>query len=324
MTSSLRIVFATNDGGYRFLRVAVHSVLRNVDLRKPYEIVVVEGEGGVAPEHKRDLEALVGGRMKLSFVDVDPCFARVADRLTVTRNKTLMIWARCFLGDLMPEHDANTLYLDTDTYVAGDLEEIFACDLGRALAGMVPESGREGTMLRRPCMPEGLAFYCNAGMMLFNPAVWRREDVGAKLLDWGLRWSDAEFHDQDAVNAVFAGRIKVLPTKWNYHDGWVERSCRLSAAKGPWQGNDPRDVLQAVIEPKVLHYWGGRKPWKFNHRPERLRYERAMRELGMVDGALEGGSPFARLGLPLWDAAHAVMRAVAARRLRKLGIGRAT
>lgn len=318
MSRPLRIAFATNDGGYRFLRVAVHSIVRNVDLARPYEITVIEGEGGVSPEHKRDLEKVVDGRVKLSFLDVDPLFARVADRLTVTRNKTLMIWARCFMGDLMPRHDANTLYLDTDTYVAGDLEEVFKVDLGDALAGMVPESGREGTMLERSCMPRELGFYCNAGVMLFNPAVWRRENVDAKLLDWGLKWDTAAFHDQDAVNAVFAGRIRVLPTKWNYHDGWVERSCSLSTKKGLWRGNDPSDVLEAIAEPRILHYWGGRKPWKFNHRPERLRYERAMRELGMVDGALEGSSLAGRLALPFWDAAHAVMKAYAAHRLRRL------
>lgn len=318
MSKSFRIVYVTNDSGYRFLRVAAYSVVRNADVRKPYEIVVVEGEGGVSLANKRDLESVIGGKTKLRFVDVDHMLAHVADRLTVTRNKSLMIWARCFLGELLPECDGNTLYLDTDTYVAGDLEEVFLTDLGDALAGMVPESGRGGTMLSRTFMPSELEFYCNAGMMLFNPAVWRRERIGTKLLEWGLRWDTAAFHDQDAVNAVFAGRIKVLPTKWNYHDGWVERSCRMKVGDAPWHGNDPRDVLEAIVAPRVLHYWGGRKPWKFNHRPERLCYECAMRELGMLGGTLEGTTPWRRFTLPFWDAVHAVMKEVALRRLRRL------
>lgn len=65
-----------------------------------------------------------------------------------------------------------------------------------------------------------------------------------------------------------------------------------------------------ILEPKILHYWGGRKPWKFNHRPERLRYERAMRELGLLDGELEGSTFLKRLTLPFWDFSHEVMKRV--------------
>jgi len=319
---TMTIVFATNDRGFLFLKVAVGTAVRNLDSNKSYEIVILEGEGGLTPAHRQELEALTAGRIGLRFVDVDPYLEKYGDRLRARNpGKSLMIWSRCFMGEILPDVVGNALYLDTDVYVNGDLEELFRVDLGSAMVGMVPEAGAEArrkTMFGRSGIPEGLQVYCNAGVMLFSPSAWHRERADEKLIDWALTWPGAAFHDQDAVNAVFWDRIKVLPTKWNYHDGWVERSCRMSARQKAWQGNAPVDVLEAIVSPRILHYWGCRKPWKFNHRPERKRYERAMRELGLVRGHLEGSTFARRMTLLFWDALHRTMVLVAGWRHRRL------
>ena len=320
--SCYRVILATNDKGYRFLKVAVHTLVTHVDPAKPYEICILEGEGGVSAANKEDLAKIVGGRFPVKWVDVDPYLdAHREELLRINRGRTLMIWARIFCGEIFGDVDANALYLDTDTYVNGDLAELFDLNLGENLVGMVPEDAKgeiqRGRVFRRECMPDGLTVYCNAGVMLFNPARWKREEAGRRLLDWGLKW-DSAFRDQDAVNAVFWDRIRILPTKWNYHDGWVERSIRRSANARAWLGNDPLDVMEAILKPKILHYWGGRKPWKFNHRPERLRYERALRELGLLDGELEGSTFLKRLTLPFWDAFHWVIKRIVRMRYRRL------
>ena len=320
---SKRVIFATNDCGYRFLKVAVYSLVTHVDPSGGYEICVLEGEGGVSAENKSDLERVVSGRFPVRWIDVDPYLdAHRSELLTINKGRTLMIWARVFCGDVFGDSDENMLYLDTDVLVAGDLGEIFDTDLGTDLVGMVPEDGRgerlRGRLFDREYMPSGAMVYCNAGMMLFNPAAWRRENVGARLLAWGLGCPQVNLLDQDAVNVVLWNRIRVLPTKWNYHDGWVERSLKLSVRDRVWLGNDPLDVLEAIRSPRILHYWGARKPWMFNHRPERLRYERAMRDLGMVDGRLEDTTFFRRVGLPFWDGLHGLIKAFDRMRLNRL------
>ena len=317
------VIYASDDGGWTCLKVAVHSLLTHVDAAAPYAIDILVGEGGLSGEHVRELETLVGERYPLRFLDASPYLDANREALeTANRGRTLMIWARIFSGELLPEVDANVVYLDTDTYVNGDLAELFRLDLGEAVLGMVPEAirgGRAGTF-RRKCIPDGVIRYCNSGVLLFNPAVWRRERVRERLLNWVDRWKDdTRCPDQDALNALFFDRTVHLPPKWNYHDGWVERSCRMSLSAETWEGNRPEDVLEAILAPRILHYWGGRKPWRFNHRPERMRYERAMRELGMLDGPLDGSTFLRRLQLPFFDGLHALMKRMAARRLRALG-----
>lgn len=317
--AAMHVIFATNDGGVDFLKVAVHSFVKHVDAGKPYVIDILEGEGGVSREHKKEILSVAGNRFSVVFHDAGPCLD--ANRMALeaaNRGRTLMIWARIFSGELLADVDENVVYLDTDTYVAGDLEELFRIDLGTAVLGMVPEAargGRAGTF-RRACIPPEVVRYCNSGVLLFNPATWRRERVKDRLLEWVDRWKDeARCPDQDALNALFYDRMVYLPPKWNYHDGWVERSCRMSLSADMWEGNRPEDVLEAILAPRILHYWGGRKPWRFNHRPERMRYETAMRELGLVQGPLEGSTFWNRLQLSFFDAMHEVMKAVARRRL---------
>lgn len=315
----MHVIFATNDGGVNFLKVAVHSLVTHVNADKPYVIDVLEGEGGISASHKKEVLSIVGGRFPVVFRDAGPYLdANRAALEAANRGRTLMIWARIFSGELLSDVNENVVYLDTDTYVAGDLEDLFRIDLGTAVLGMVPEAirgGRAGTF-RRTCLPPEVIRYCNSGVLLFNPATWRRERVKDRLLEWVDRWKDeTRCPDQDALNAIFHDRMVFLPPKWNYHDGWVERSCRMRLGAETWEGHRPADVLQAILEPRILHYWGGRKPWFFNHRPERRRYETAMRELGMLDGPLEGTTFLKRLQLPFFDAAHAVMKAVARRRL---------
>ena len=318
-----RVIFATNDKGYRFLKVAVYSVVENVDAAADYEICVLEGEGGVSVENKADLEKIVRGRLAVRWIDVDPYLESHRKELeTVNNGRTLMIWARIFCGEIFGSRDENMLYLDTDVFVAGDMSDLFKTDLGSNFVGMVPEDGKgerlRGRLFCREYMPEGLQVYCNAGMMLFNPAVWRRENVGVRLLEWGLKWPQARLHDQDAINSVLWDRILVLPPKWNYHDGWVERSLKLGISERTWLGNDPLAVLEAIQCPSILHYWGARKPWKFNHRPERLRYEKAMRELGLLTGRMEESTFVRQACLPFWDGFHALVKAFDRIRLRRL------
>jgi len=318
----MHVIYASNDCGWPFLKVAVHTLVTHVAADKPYVVDILEGEGGVSPAHKAELLELVGGRMPVRFHDVSPFLDANRPALEAANNgRTLMIWARIFTGELLPEVDENVVYLDTDTYVNGDLEDLFAVDLGDAVLGMVPESirgGRAGTF-SRACLPPEVIRYCNSGVLLFNPATWRREGVKDSLLAWVDKWkTETRCPDQDALNALFHDRMVFLPPKWNYHDGWVERSIRFSVSSESWEGNRPQDVLEAILEPRVLHYWGGRKPWRYNHRPERLRYEQAMREVGLLKGRLEGTTALRRLQLVFFDALHMALKKVALRRLEGL------
>ena len=265
------------------------------------------------------MQKLVSGKVSLSFYDVDPLLEENRDRfLKIKQGRTMMIWARFFIEMALPDFDGNVLYADTDTYFAGDLEELFSINLGDNLIGMVPECSRDHRPERfaRDGFNADMQVYCNAGVALINLGAWRKEGVYASLIDWIDQRGKCTYvwADQDVLNAVLWRRIHYLPPKYNYHDGWVEKSCRKSMRASLWNGNRPKDVLEAILNPVLLHYWG-RKPWKFCHRPEHARYEQVMRELSLIEESLPGTTFFGRCTLPFWDALHAVMKWWARQRL---------
>src|SRR5262245_61768193 len=86
-----------------------------------------------------------------------------------------------------------------------------------------------------------LAKYVNAGVLLMNLTVWRREHLGAAGLDY-VRRHKPDFYDQTAISAVCAGRIVLLSDKWNYTPAGIR-----SAYRG-----------QAV---HIIHFTTQWKPW---------------------------------------------------------------
>jgi len=66
--------------------------------------------------------------------------------------------------------------------------------------------------------------------------------------------------------------------------------------------------LEAVLDPAILHFWGSKKPWRWNHRPEGARYERIMREVGLLTDVLPGTTAIRRLEGLFFAMFHTLLR----------------
>ena len=79
-----------------------------------------------------------------------------------------------------------------------------------------------------------------------------------------------------------------LHPRWNWHDGLTRRILKNDPREQFWRGVTPRQAVEAALEPGILHYQGVHKPWRYNWRYEGERYERVMREAGLLRGPLPG------------------------------------
>lgn len=94
--------------------------------------------------------------------------------------------------------------------------------------------------------------------------------------------------DQDALNGALCELTVPLHPRWNWHDGLTRRILKNDPRERFWRGVTPRQAVEAALEPGILHYQGVHKPWRYNWRYEGERYERAMREAGLLHGPLPG------------------------------------
>ncbi len=160
-----------------------------------------------------------------------------------------MAAVRCKYAELLPDVDW-CLYLDCDVLYLGSPEEHFAKrDDGYVAVATqeqhAPTRKRECAWIRDNGYP-GIdeATYFNSGVMLLNLKRMRNEGLSAKLVEFFRCHQDVASPDQDALNSIFMGKVKIIEPKWN----------RLQI----FLTND------AIREFPVIHYVSG-IPWLPNY-----------------------------------------------------------
>jgi lipopolysaccharide biosynthesis glycosyltransferase len=173
------------------------------------------------------------------------------------------MYLRLLIPHLLPDWFGRVLYIDGDVLVVGDLSSLCSLEMGGAPV-MAVENFSEPTL--GTAMPQLLhligaspdAPYFNSGVLLIDLPRWREERVSERTLEFLRAHKDqVVYPDQDALNAVLAGRWRKLDPVYNVqlltlsHFGHREHAPR-----------ERRRRQSALLSgAKILHYIGRRKPW---------------------------------------------------------------
>jgi lipopolysaccharide biosynthesis glycosyltransferase len=268
------LVCAADDAYALPLSVMVRSALDNLDRARRLRLFVIDG--GLSPgSRRRALESWDPERIEVSWIPVDGGdFSGLRNRSYLSA----MTFERVRLGRLLPKDLDRVIYFDCDLIVLGDLGALWDLDLAGAVCLAAPDMPRPWIdaeqvlgditalaargLVARPIADYArfslapTAPYLNAGVLLIDLAAWRRERVDERLracLEANHRVFPCQ--DQDALNAVLAGRWRRLELRWNLAvEPWVQELWRRLPGGGAELG-------AALRAPAVLHYWGRRKPW---------------------------------------------------------------
>lgn len=182
------------------------------------------------------------------------------------------VYLRLLAPEILPAGLERVLYLDSDLIVLDDLLPLWRTDLRGHAVGAAPDFPWDplGTEIQRHTalgiVPGSV--YVNTGVLLMDLVRWRRADLSARLFDYiAKRGPELLFVDQDALNAVLHGDIKVLDPRWNLQ----ARMYRLGRRRTD-------EVRAACRQPAILHYSTWDKPWNFRstaaRRSDYFRYLR--------------------------------------------------
>jgi lipopolysaccharide biosynthesis glycosyltransferase len=174
-----------------------------------------------------------------------------ARALPVWGRVTALTYARLSLGEYLPSESRPVILLDSDALVLTDIGQLPAIDLEGAIAAVtqdpyIPFLSSAGGLLNHAAL--GLkpdAKYFDAGVMLIDIGRWRAAGVGPRALAFIQRHKRTlQQYDQDALNAVLAGRWKELDPRWQVHPR------AANSLGGP-----------TLDEPYIVHFSGLLKPW---------------------------------------------------------------
>lgn len=191
----------------------------------------------------------------------------------------LAAFSRLFLQDILPSNIEKVLYLDSDTLVLDNLDEIFSNDMDNLVSGVVDVMANITKSLylgSKKSTP-----FINSGVLLINLERWREIDFAGRAIDLINEYPDKNFlHDQNIINIICGDDIDLLSPKFNTMSEffYVDYSKNLKMNEyfdSIDQFYSINDVDDALKHPVVVHFlsrvWD--RPWIsqigiFNHIPK--------------------------------------------------------
>ena len=267
--TTIPVVLAADDFYVPVLTTAIYSAVENASTDFNYDIIVFHSN--IHPENQMIMKNFFRryNHVSLRFIEVD----RLVDKCRLTTanehisNET---YYRFLIQALLPEYD-KVLYLDSDLIVEGDISELYCIDLGDNIIAAVKDIDYLGNLnykdgWRRRYSKDILLMdnpfnYFQAGVLVMNTKEMRALH---KVDTWLFCAADRSYiyNDQDILNSECEHRVSFLPSEWN-----VMHDCkhRVGGVFAFAPAKIFEDYLEARKNPKIIHFAGVQKPWKYEN-----------------------------------------------------------
>ena len=241
------IFFAVDDGYIPFLAVALESLIDNSSKDYYYSVKVLHTN--VSEDNKKKKNKYQRYNVNIEFVDLNYYIEKVKDKLYTRDYYTKTTYFRLFVPDLYPQY-SKALYLDSDITITGDIAELYNIDIGNNLVAGVPDGAVQTVDIFKDYVEKVVGVrdynnYFNAGILVMNLSELRKFKFQEKFLYLLENLKFAVAQDQDYLNRLCKGRVKIIENVWN-------------AMPMPELGIGANEV-------KLVHYNLNYKPWHYDN-----------------------------------------------------------
>lgn len=239
------IFFAVDDGYIPFLAVALRSLIDNSSKDNFYLIKVLHTN--INDDNKKSILKYEQDNVDIEFVDLNYYVAKIKDKLYTRDYYSKTTYFRLFIPNLYPQYD-KVLYLDSDIVILDDIAKLYNIDLGDNLVGGAPDDVIQKIKVFSEYAEivvgvKDYRKYFNAGVLLMNLDAMRKFKFQEKFLYLLDKITFAVAQDQDYLNLMCKGRVKLFDRTWN---------------RMPME-----DKHIKTSDVKLIHYNLAYKPWHF-------------------------------------------------------------
>ena len=172
---------------------------------------------------------------------------------------TPMTLGRLLLHNILPPQYHHILYLDGDTYIAGDVKKLFRLRVPEGKIAASLDSlflHLDGTSnfshklrgYRRKHSAGPAEQYFNGGVLAASRSTWQK--IGPQALKFYRDYAeDCIFHDQSALNIICENAVEWLSPAYNFSTDYRLMGFGL------------------YVHPRILHFSGASKPWNSRLNP---------------------------------------------------------
>lgn len=246
MNNVINIAFITDQEYFVPTKVAIRSLYENASSEVFYKIYIIT-------DHQMEEACYwIGNKKKnISIITIvatkDNYWKLLGNHAYVSKNALLKFRLPEIIKDV-----EKILYIDSDTLIMGDLQELFDVDINDKYAAVVRDMNTE---LSAHPKTLGLDTYFNSGVMLLNLELLRSHKITQQLIDYKLNETSPVFMDQDALNVVLKGSIQYISLKYNY----------ITDIDNKYAEEEIKDFFGDKYSMKsdavIIHMAGARKPW---------------------------------------------------------------
>lgn len=173
---------------------------------------------------------------------------------------SIATYYRLLIPFVLPHEIKKVLYLDCDMIVLDSIVDLFETDISSYCAAVTIDMFNDDKEIPKRLLYDMNIGYFNAGMLLINLDKWRSEKISEKAIDFISKYPEKCLaHDQDALNHSLNGNYLNVSTRYNLQ---LDFLCDFSNLIVDEKHFD--DILQARINPCIIHFTGPTKPWLKN------------------------------------------------------------
>ena len=243
------IFFAVDDGYIPFLAVTLQSIVEKS--KKEYYYVVKILYTNISEENKEKINKYKRENIEIEFVNLNYYIEKVKDKLYTRDYFSMTTYFRLFISNLYPQYN-KAIYLDSDIVLLTDVAELYMQDIGDNLVGAVADDIIQQNEVFQEYVEKvvGVASYktyFNAGMLVMNLDELRKFQFQEKFLYLLENIKFSVIQDQDYLNRICKGRVKLIDTGWNLM---------------PTASDDMKEE-----DIKLIHYNYQYKPWHYDNIP---------------------------------------------------------
>ena len=246
------IVYACDDKYVMPTIVSMESAMRSKKDTSFYEFTIL------VPSEFKDENKRRFDRFRNSYKD--KCIVKIINMGSAFSDCYAAGWGKASLYRLhIPwifEKAEKVIYIDGDTIVRHDLQEMWNIDLENNLCGGVidPWYNRYEELTG---FNKEIDKYINSGVLLINCKAWREEPNMKERIEDCIKKSNFRYPDQDTINVICARRIKVLSPKFNWSGG----AFGIKDQHKKFMNFTENDFLEWKNNPVIVHFMGTEKPW---------------------------------------------------------------
>ena len=242
--NTIPIFFTVDDKYVPFLAVALQSLIENSSEKNYYLIKILYTS--ITEENQEKIKKYENENVNIEFVDLNYYINKIKNKLYTRDYYSVTTYFRLFIPNLYPQYN-KALYLDCDIVLLADVAELYNIDMGDNLVAAAPDDVIQKIEVFQEYVEKvvGVADYrnyFNAGVLLMNLDELRKFDFQEKFLYSLEKIKFAVAQDQDYLNRLCKGRVKIISNVWD---------------KMPISNDTDTNDL------KLIHYNLAFKPWHF-------------------------------------------------------------